>query len=109
MNELDIITDNLDDMAEAIDNRHACSEAVKYLRALKPIVPQAIADWFEEYDYYGVAEMIQLAQDVKSVDESVYDAFLSLSKQSPTYYYDDMVAVTIVAMNVFGYEVQEWN
>lgn len=109
MNELDIITDHLDDMVEFIDNKSACSEAVRYLRALKPKVPEVIADWFEEYDYYGVADMIRLAQDVDSVDESVYNAFLLLSKQSPIYYYDDMVAVTIVKMCLFGYEVQEWN
>ena len=105
MNELDIVTDRLDDMAEFIDNRSACAEAVQYLRALKPKVPKAIADWFEEYNYYGISDMIQLAQDIDSVDESVSDAFILLSEQSPTYYYDDVVAVTIVAMNVFGYEV----
>ena len=105
MNRLDEVTDYLDDMAEFIDNKSACSEAVQYLRALKPKVPKAIADWFEEYDYYGVSDMIRLAQDVDSVDESVSDAFILLAEQSPTYYYDDMVAVTIVAMNVFGYEV----
>ena len=105
MNRLDEVTNYLDDMAEFIDNKSACAEAVKYLRALKPKVPKAIADWFEEYNYYGVADMIQLAQDIDSVDESVSDAFILLAEHSPTYYYDDMVAVTIVAMNVFGYEV----
>ena len=105
MNRLDEVTNYLDDMAEFINNRSACSEAVQYLRSLKPKVSKVIADWFEEYNYYGIADMIQLAQDMDSVDEDVSDAFILLAEHSPTYYYDDMVAVTIVAMNVFGYEV----
>ena len=71
----------------------------------KAQVPHEIADWFEEHNHYGVADMIRLAQDVDYLEESVYNAFLSLAEHSLTYYYDDMVAVTIVIMDFFGYEV----
>lgn len=49
--------------------------------------------------------MIRLAQDVDYLDEDVYKAFLYLAERSLTYYYDDMVAVTVVIMDFFGYEV----
>lgn len=71
----------------------------------KPKVPQVIADWFEEHNHYGLADMIRLAQDVDYLDEDVYKAFLYLTEHSLTYYYDDMVAVTVVMMDFFGYEV----
>lgn len=75
----------------------------------KPKVPQVIADWFEEHNHYGISDMIRLAQDVDYLDEDIYKAFLYLTEHSLTYYYDDMVAVVVVMMDFFGYEVQEWN
>lgn len=71
----------------------------------KPKVPQVIADWFEKHNHYGLADIIRLAQDVDYLDENVYKAFLYLTEHSLTYYYDDMVAVTVVMMDFFGYEV----
>lgn len=71
----------------------------------KAKVPKIIAEWFEEHNHYGVADMIRLAQDVDYLDKDVYKAFLYLAEHSLTYYYDDMVAVTVVIMDFFGYEV----
>lgn len=71
----------------------------------KPKVPQVIADWFEKHNHYGLADIIRLAQDVDYLDENVYKAFLYLTEHSLTYYYDDMVAVIVVMMDFFGYEV----
>lgn len=71
----------------------------------KPKVPKAIADWFEKHNHYGLADMIRLAQDIDYLDEDVFKAFLYLTEHSLTYYYDDMIAVTIVMMDFFGYEV----
>lgn len=79
------------------------------MEELKIEVPQVIADWFEEHNHYGLTDMIRLAQDVHYLDEDVYKAFLYLTERSLTYYYDDMVTVTVVMMYLFGYEVQEWN
>lgn len=100
-----MITDYLDDMAEAIDNRHACSEAVQYLRELKPKVPKYVINWYEEHIYHGIADAIRFAQDVDSLeDQRVYNWFQLLSDEESAFY-DDTVVQTLVRMYLFGYEV----
>lgn len=115
MNELDIITDRLDDMAEFIDNKSACSEAVRYLRALKPKVPTFVAYWYEQHINIGISDLIlNLIEPMDGLDRDsdsakVFQWFKLLSQDNPNHYEDDLAVITLTRMYLFGYEVQEWN
>ena len=113
MNELDIITDHLDDMAEFIDNKSACSEAVKYLRALKPKVPTFVAYWYEQHIGIGIStlimNLIEPMDRLESDDVKVFQWFQLLSQDDPNHHEDDLAILTFTRMYLFGYEVQEWN
>lgn len=115
MNRLDEVTDYLDDMAEFIDNKSACSEAVQYLRALKPKVPTFVAYWYEQHMNIGISDLIMnlidpmdgLNRDRESA--KVFQWFKLLSQDDPNHYEDDLAVLTLTRMYLFGYEVQEWN
>lgn len=113
MNELDIITGRLDDMAEFIDNKSACSEAVRYLRALKPKVPTFVAYWYEQYISIGISTLIMnLIEPMDGLDSDstkVFQWFKLLSQDDPNHHEDDLAILTLTRMYLFGYEVQEWN
>lgn len=113
MNELDIITDHLDDMAEFIDNRSACADAVKYLRALKPKVPTFVAYWYEQNISIGISTLIMnLIEPMDRLDSDsvkVFQWFKLLSQDDPNHHEDDLAVLTLTRMYLFGYEVQEWN
>lgn len=104
MNELDIITDNLDDMAEFIDNRRLFRSCAIFKR-IKTESPKYVINWYEEHIYHGIADAIRFAQDVDSLeDQRVYNWFQLLSDEESAFY-DDTVVQTLVRMYLFGYEV----
>lgn len=113
MNRLDEVTDYLDDMAEFIDNRSACADAVKYLRALKPKVPTFVAYWYEQNISIGISTLIMnLIEPMDGLDSNsakVFQWFKLLSQDDPNHHEDDLAVLTLTRMYLFGYEVQEWN
>lgn len=115
MNRLDEVVDYLDDMAEFIDNKSACSEAVQYLRALKPKVPTFVGYWYEQHINIGISDLIMnLIEPMDGLDRDrdsakVFQWFKLLSQDDPNHHEDDLAVLTLTRMYLFGYEVQEWN
>lgn len=108
-----MITDYLDDMTEFIDNRSACTQAVQYLRALKPKVPTFVAYWYETNIEIGIStlimNMIEPMDERDSDSNKVLQWFTLLSQDDPNNHEDDLAMLTLARMYLFGYEVQEWN
>ena len=67
----------------------------------KPVVPQFVADWYEEYKSYFEYNLYSLCIDFheRKLQEDLHEWFNNLSNKP---------IETLVLMHKFGYEVEKW-
>lgn len=81
-------------------------EPMKFVDNLIPKVPNFIAEFYDEHILFGIACVIEQAQDADLLeDEQVYDWFMSLCNKKNYLLYNDVVAIVFIKMYLFGYEV----
>lgn len=81
-------------------------EPMKFVDNLMPQVPNFVGEFYEEHILFGIACVIEQAQDADLLeDERVYDWFMSLCNKKNCFLYNDVVAIVFMKMYLFGYEV----
>lgn len=81
-------------------------EPVKFVDNLIPKVPYFVVELYEECIRLGVGWLIELVQDTDRLeDKQVYGWFKSLCNHDKGLFYNDVVAIVLVKMYLFGYEV----
>lgn len=68
----------------------------------KPVVPQFVADWYEEYNFdleFNIWDWIKYTQEEEKIKNRQFTEWLGKSENDPV--------ETLVKMKLFGYDVEE--
>lgn len=87
-------------LAEDLDEPVRLQELEKPLEIEKPVVPQFVADWYEEYKNYFEYNLYRLCIDFyeRKLQKDLHEWFNCLSNKP---------IETLVMMHKFGYEVEK--